>query len=99
MIPEVMRNAVHVVLDVALVIGEIRVPPAGSGREQDVEAVLARDETDPRVNRPIGDAINPEWPLEVIQKRAPEDQHLKFQRVAFHGRLLDAPTSAHDRGA
>jgi hypothetical protein len=99
MIPEVMRNAVHVVLDIPLVVGEIRVPPAGSRREQDVEAVLARNEADPRVNRTIGDAINPEWPLEVIQKRAPEDEHLKFQRLAFHRRLLDASTPAHDRGA
>ena len=99
MIPEVMRDAVHVVLDVAFVIGKVRVAPAGSGREQDIEALLTRRETDPRVNRPIRDAIDAERPLEVTQEGTPEDQHLQLERVAFHRRLLDASTSADDRGA
>jgi hypothetical protein len=99
MIPEVMRDAAHVVLEVPFVIVEVWVAAAGSRREQDVEPALARKEADPRVDRTIRDALDPERPLEVTQKRPSKDQHLQFERVAFHRRLLEAATSAHDGGA
>ena len=95
MMAEVMRDPAHVVLDVPSVIGEIRVPPTGSGREQDIDAALARNAPHPRVDGTIADASNQKRPLEIIQKRAPKGQHLPFECLAFHHDLLDALPSAN----
>ena len=94
--PEVMGDAAHVVLDVPLVIGEIRVAAPRSGGKQDVEPALTRIAAHPRMDRMIGDAINPQRPLEVIQKRTSERHHLTFEHLAFPRGLLDALPYAHD---
>jgi len=96
MMPEVMRDAGHVVLDVPPVIGEVRIAVTRSGGKQDVEPALARIATHPRMDRTIGDAINPQRTLEIIQKGTSERQHLTFEHLAFPRGLLDALPDAQD---
>ena len=96
MMPEVMRDARHVVLDVPPVIGEIRVAATRPGGQQDVEPALTRIAAHPRMDRTIGNAINAQRPLEIIQKRTSERQHLTFEHLAFPRGLLDALPDAQD---
>jgi hypothetical protein len=58
MMPEVMRDAGHVVLDVPPVIGEVRIAATRTGGKQDVEPALTRITAHPCMDRTIGDAIN-----------------------------------------
>ena len=97
MMPEVMRDAVHVVLEVPPVIGEIRVPPARSRREQDIDAALAQDTPHPGADG--GRAISQEPPLEIGHERAPERHHLALDGLAFQQRTLQAFPSPADCGA
>ena len=66
MMPEVMRDAGHVVLDVPPMIGEVRVAATRSGGQQDVEPALTRIAAHPRMDGSIGVAINLQRPLEII---------------------------------
>ena len=89
---EVIRDAAHVVLEVAFVIGEIRVPPSGSWREQDIDAALPRDTPHSRMDGRPG-ATSQERLLEIFHERARERHHLVFDGLAFdHGSFHPLPS-------
>ena len=89
---EVIRDAAHVVLEVAFVIGEIRVAPTGSRREQDIDAALPWNTPHSRVNGGP-DAIKQERLLEIFHERARERHHLVFDGLAFdQGSLQPLPS-------
>jgi hypothetical protein len=98
-VAQTLRDALDVVLDVLPVIVEIRVPPAGCRRDEDLQSPITWKAAQPRADRARREAFEDQRPFEVFHEYVAESLHLARDRFALLEKLLDSLPSKPDCSA
>src|SRR5262245_41336163 len=81
MMAQSMCDAVDVVLDVAPVVIEVRIPAACRRREHDLETPVESPPAQARADRMRDEALDHQRPLEILYEEVAEVLRLAFQRA------------------